>query len=203
MVRKINSLFPLEEEIKRAFLSVRREIFVPAAFNYLAYKLDALPIASSQFISSPLTVAKMTSFLKPINADCILEIGCGSGYQAAVLSHLARRVFSIERVTKLYLDAAANFKKSKIYNVNIKVDDGQKGWSTYAPYDRILFSASLQSIPPKVISNLKEGGLLVAPIVKEGGRQVISRFKKVGTSLILESELEECVFVPVLNDVIS
>ena len=198
MVLEISKRFPLSPNVEKAFLSVNREIFVPNGFKHLAYALDALPMGASQWISSPLTVAKMTEFLQCEGADSVLEIGCGSGYQAAILSKLIRRVFSIERIEKLLIEAIARIKLCEIYNINTKLDDGQEGWTTFAPYDRILFSASIAEIPQSLVSQLNEGGILVAPMVKNN-MQIITRFFKQNGILTQKEELESCVFVPVLN----
>ena len=141
----------------------------------------------------------MSEYLTPKGGDRVLEVGCGSGYQAAVLSHLFRGVFSIERIEPLILEAKKRFRSLKIDNVHTRTDDGQNGWIQYAPYDRILFSASIAEIPRKIIDQLCEGGIIVAPIEK-GDKQVITRFKKRHGALVRE-ELEQCVFVPILNGV--
>ena len=191
--------FNIGDDIKNAIAKTNREIFVPAGFKHNAYKLDALPLGSAQWISSPLTVAKMTHYLKPAGADRVLEIGCGSGYQATVLSHLFRGVFTIERIDSLMVQAKNRFRALKITNIHTRTDDGQNGWQQYAPYDRILFSASTKKIPQKIFEQLSDGGILVAPIEKDN-KQVITSFKKNG-SFIKETELESCDFVPVLNGV--
>ena len=199
LAQEIHQRFPISQEIQDAIAKTNREIFVPSGFRHHAYKLDALPISAQQWISSPLTVAKMTHYLLPENADRVLEVGCGSGYQAAVLSHLFRGVFTIERIETLLLEAKERFKTLGIMNVHARSDDGQKGWIQYAPYDRILFSASAKSIPPKLIEQLKEGGILVAPMQKEA-KQVITRYKKIHGTL-REEVLETCSFVPVVDGV--
>lgn len=199
LAEECNAIFPLSLEIKEAIAKTNREAFVPAGFRHNAYKLDALPIGGAQYISSPLTVAKMTEYLFPRGADRVLEIGCGSGYQAAVLSHLFRGVFTIERIEPLILEAKKRFRDLGIHNVHTRTDDGQNGWIKYAPYDRILFSATAKEIPAKLFDQLADGGILVAPIEK-GGRQVITRFMKNG-SHIEEEELEDCDFVPILDGV--
>ncbi|MFA5454489.1 MAG: protein-L-isoaspartate(D-aspartate) O-methyltransferase [Sulfurimonas sp.] len=191
--------FSLSDSVKNAIAKTNREEFVPSGFKHNAYKLDALPMGSSQWISSPLTVAKMTEYLVPKGADRVLEIGCGSGYQAAVLSHLFRGVFTIERIEPLILEAKIRFRKLGINNIHTKLDDGQNGWAQYAPFDRILFSATAKQIPAKLFDQLCEGGILVAPM-QVGAQQIITRFKKVGNSLQKE-ELEECDFVPILNGI--
>ncbi len=196
---EIHARFAISPQIREAIAQTNREAFVPSGFRHHAYKLDALPISAQQWISSPLTVAKMTHYLSPEGADRILEVGCGSGYQAAVLSHLFRGVFTIERIEPLLIEARARFKMLNIMNIHTRTDDGQKGWIQYAPYDRILFSASAKSIPQELIDQLKEGGILVAPVEHEGA-QVIMRYKKQGTRLI-EEKLEACSFVPVRDGV--
>ena len=191
----------LDEDVKKAIALTDREAFVPQGFRHNAYKLDALPIGSSQYISSPLTVAKMTEYLIPRGADRVLEIGCGSGYQAAVLSHLFRGVFTIERIESLILEAKKRFQNLGIDNIHARTDDGQNGWMQYAPYDRILFSATAKEIPAKLFDQLADGGVLVAPIQK-GSKQIITRFIKKGVRIV-EEELEDCDFVPVLDGVVK
>ncbi len=199
MAEEIDKIFPLTKRVKEAIAATPRELFVPKGFERIAYKLDALPIAGSQFISSPLTVAKMTEYLAPIGTDKVLEIGCGSGYQAAVLSHLFRGVFTIERIERLVIEAKSRFRTLGYQNVHVRTDDGQKGWIQYAPYDRILFSATAKEIPQKLFEQLTEDGILVAPMqVKE--KQIITRFYKEGERIKSE-ELEECDFVPVRSGV--
>ena len=191
--------FSLSEDVKNAIANTNRGMFVPSGFKHSAYKLDALPMGAAQWISSPLTVAKMSEYLEPKGADRVLELGCGSGYQAAVLSHMFRGVFTIERIESLMLEAKQRFKKLKIHNIHTRTDDGQNGWSQYAPYDRILFSATAKEIPAKIFDQLSDKGILVAPMQK-GNKQIIVRFRKNG-SRISKEELEDCDFVPVLDGV--
>ncbi len=199
MAQECSRIFPLSPEIENALAKTNREAFVPVGFRHNAYKLDALPLSSAQWISSPLTVAMMTEYLVPRGADRVLEVGCGSGYQAAVLSHLFRGVFSMERIEPLMLEAKARFRKLNINNIHTRTDDGQNGWIQYAPYDRILFSATAKEIPKKLFEQLADGGILLAPMQK-GDKQVITRFMKNGSSIEKE-ELDECDFVPVLDGV--
>lgn len=199
LAEEINAKFSLSDKVKNAIATSNREAFVPTGFRHNAYKLDALPIGANQWISSPLTVAKMSEYLYPQGADSVLEVGCGSGYQAAILSKLFRRVFTIERIEPLMLEAKQRFRTLNITNIHTRTDDGQGGWVQYAPYDRILFSASATQIPQKLIDQLAPNGIIVAPMEKNG-KQVITRFTKQGNSLKAE-ELEECTFVPVLDGV--
>ncbi len=199
MAEEIEKVFPLTQIVKEAIAATPRELFVPKGFERIAYKLDALPIAGAQFISSPLTVAKMTEYLAPIGVDRVLEVGCGSGYQAAVLSHLFRGVFTIERIERLVLEAKSRFRALGYQNIHVRTDDGQNGWIQYAPYDRILFSATAQEIPRRLFDQLSEDGILVAPLqIKD--KQIITRFYK-RDGRIKSEELDECDFVPVLSGV--
>jgi len=200
MADEIAKKFPLRPIVKNAIIHTNREVFVPLAMRHNAYRLDALPIGAQQYISSPLTVAKMTQYLSPEGCDNVLEIGCGSGYQAAVLSKVFRRVFTIERIESLLLEAKERFRHLHLMNIHTRTDDGQNGWEQYAPYDRILFSASARSIPQKLFDQLREGGILLAP-VERGREQVITRFTKQGGK-IHEDPLEVCDFVPVLDGVV-
>ena len=194
-----NGEFSLSKRVQDAIANTNREMFVPNGFKHNAFKIDALPLGSSQYISSPLTVAKMSEYLKSDGADRVLEVGCGSGYQAAVLSHLFRGVFSIERIEPLIIEAKKRFRDLNISNVHTRLDDGQNGWIQYAPYDRILFSATAKEIPAKLFEQLNDGGILVAPM-QVGNKQVITRFTKRGSNFHKET-LEECSFVPILDGI--
>ncbi|MDQ1340017.1 MAG: protein-L-isoaspartate(D-aspartate) O-methyltransferase [Campylobacterota bacterium] len=199
MVNEIKKQISLSDRVAKAMMAVEREHFVPRGMIMSAYRLDALPLNSKQFISSPLTVAKMTTYLMAEGCDSILEIGCGSGYQAAVLSKLARRVLSIERIEKLLKEAKENFKKAEIFNILTKLDDGQNGWAEYAPFDRIIFSATAQKIPIELLDQLEVGGVMVFPLLHEN-KQFITRIIKTESGYKKE-ELEECEFVPVLSGI--
>ena len=197
MVDEIEEKFPLSSSVRKAFLSVDREAFVPPGFRHLAYTLDALPMQEQQWISSPLTVAKMTRHLELDGVDSVLEIGCGSGYQAAILAQIVRRVFTIERIEPLLREARERFRALRMSNIFTRYDDGQRGWREYAPYDRILFSATASKIPDLLFDQLAEGGILLAP-VDEGGLQILTRYYKRGGRISSEA-IEPCLFVPVLD----
>lgn len=202
MLEKIESQFPLTPIVRNAMAKIPREMFMNEALKSFAYSIDAISIGANQFISSPLTVAKMTQYLEiDKSCDSVLEIGCGSGYQAAILSYLFRRVFSIERIDRLRSEAAMRFKRLNIMNIHTKLDDGKNGWEKYAPFDRILFSAALSEIPLKIIAQLRENGIIVAPIAKSDGRQNITRFIKRHNRLEILEKKDSCEFVPVLNNI--
>ena len=153
LAQECNDRFPLSPEIQEAIAKTDREAFVPQGFTHSAYKLDALPIGEAQYISSPLTVAKMTEYLFPRGADRVLEIGCGSGYQAAVLSKLFRGVFTIERIEPLIRQAKQRFSALNLHNIHTRFDDGQNGWSTYAPTIGSFFQLQPQRYQPSFLSS--------------------------------------------------
>lgn len=198
MADEIGNIVALTPTLYKALCDTPREIFAPVTRH--AYSLDAQPIGGNQWISSPLTVIKMTLALDAENIDNALEIGCGSGYQAAILSHLAHRVFTVERIEKLATEAKKRFKALKIHNVHVRFDDGNVGWKSYAPYDRILLSAAARQVPQTLFNQLKNGGILVAPIKKDG-KQFIVKFKKDACGKITQKMLEECLFVPLLDGI--
>lgn len=198
LVAEIEKHFALDACVRDAFLAVDREIFVPNEFRHLAYQLEALPLAASQWISSPLTVAKMTQHLELDGVDSVLEIGCGSGYQAAILSKICRRVFTIERIDELLKEAKGRFSEHEMYNIFTRFDDGQRGWKQYAPFERILFSATAKEVPEVLFEQLAEGGILIAPVEQRTDFHLITRYYKRNGRITSES-IEQCLFVPVLD----
>lgn len=191
----IASEMDISAKVYNAFCEVSRTEFAPVSAH--AFSLSPQPILANQWISSPLTVAKMTMTLELDDADSVLEIGCGTGYQAAILSKIVRRVFTIERIQRLADEAKKHFANLGISNVNVRYDDGNNGWKTYAPYDRILLSAAAKQIDKKLFEQLSEGGILVAPMQKKD-KQFIIKFKKTNLG-IREEIIEECIFVPLLE----
>ena len=198
LVEEIEKHFELEDYVRKSFLAVDREAFVPNQFKHLSYKLDALPMAASQWISSPLTVAKMTQHLELDGVDSVLEVGCGSGYQAAILGQICRRVFTIERIDELLKEAKARFSTLEMNNIFTRFDDGQRGWKQYAPFERILFSATAKEIPEVLFEQLAEGGILVAPVEEAENYHIITRYYKKNGRITSET-IEQCLFVPVLD----
>jgi len=198
LVAEIEKHFELDRHVKDAFLTVDREVFVPSEFRHLSYKLDALPLAASQWISSPLTVAKMTQHLELGGVDSVLEVGCGSGYQAAILANICRRVFTIERIDELLKEAKNRFSSLEMHNIFTRFDDGQRGWKQYAPFERILFSATAKEIPAILFEQLAEGGILVAPVEQSENYHIITRYYKKNGRITSET-IEQCLFVPVLD----
>ena len=189
---QLASRVPLSKSVQKAFEQIDRAQFVSAGLA--PYALDALPMGANQWISSPITVAKMTMALE--SGDSVLEIGCGSGYQAAILSKLFRRVFTVERIERLLNEAKARFKNIGSINIHTKLADGHEGWSSYAPFDRILLSCEIGEIPQTLFDQLEPNGILVAPV---NGK--ITKFRKYNSGRVIKEELDNCLFVPMLKGV--
>jgi protein-L-isoaspartate(D-aspartate) O-methyltransferase len=153
-----------DQRVLSAVERVPREMFVEAPFAHAAYENTALPIACGQTISQPFIVAYATEKLEVEPAMRVLEIGTGSGYQAAVLAPLCRRVYTVERHKPLLAEAEARFKALKLENVTTRLGDGLLGWPEQAPFDRILLSAAVADEPVNLIEQLKPGGILIAPV---------------------------------------
>jgi protein-L-isoaspartate(D-aspartate) O-methyltransferase len=150
--------------VLRAMLAIPRHLFVPEALRSRAYEDYPLPIGHGQTISQPYIVALMTELLDPRKDQRVLEIGTGSGYQAAVLSLLAGQVFSIEIVPELARSSAELLRKLGYRNIFVRAGDGYRGWPEQAPFDRIILTAAPPDIPQALIAQLKPGGRLVAPV---------------------------------------
>jgi protein-L-isoaspartate(D-aspartate) O-methyltransferase len=175
-----------------------RHEFVPLAERQLAYFDMALPIGHGQTISPPFIVAYMTEQIDPQPTDKVLEIGTGSGYQAAVLSPLVREVYTIEIVEALGRRAAKDLKRLKYANVYAKVGDGYQGWPEHAPFDKIIVTCSPERVPPALVAQLKEGGRMIVP-VGERYQQVFYLLRKTGGRLETEA-LRPTLFVPMTGE---
>jgi len=176
---------------------VPRERFLPSAVRSQAYADRALPIGQQQTISQPYIVALMTEALQLTGAERVLDVGTGSGYQAAVLAELAQSVVSIERHAELSRRAQETLDACGYRNVKLVVGDGTQGWPEGAPYDRILVAAAAREIPPALVEQLAEGGTLVIPVGAPGG-QDLQAFRKVNGQLIAQW-LTGCRFVPLVG----
>lgn len=175
-----------------------RHEFVPPKERPLAYYDMALPIGYGQTISPPFIVAYMTEQLDPQPTDTVLEIGTGSGYQAAVLSGLVKEVYTIEIVEGLGRRAAADLKRLRYANVHVKIGDGYQGWPEHAPFDKIIVTCSPEHVPPALIEQLKEGGRMIVP-VGERYQQVFHLLKKTDGKLTTEA-LRPTLFVPMTGE---
>jgi len=174
-----------------------RHLFVPDRFGDQAYDDRALPIDCGQTISQPLIVALMTQALKLDDRCKVLEIGTGSGYQAAVLARLARRVYTVERYRTLAREAEERFHAMRLTNIVTRIGDGTAGWPEQAPFDRIILTASAPQRPDAILDQLKEGGIAVAPVDRDA-KQVLVRYVREGDDIV-ETDIMDVRFVPLVK----
>lgn len=167
-----------ERAVLRAMLAVPRHEFVPDAYQGQAYADHPLPIGYGQTISQPYIVALMTDLLDLEPGHKVLEIGTGSGYQAAVLAEITDRVFSLEIIPQLAASAAERLQRLGYAAVQVRAADGYLGWPEEAPFDRIIVTAAPDHIPPPLVSQLAEGGIMVIPVGPPGGYQSLWRLVK-------------------------
>lgn len=172
-----------------------RAAFVPAEYMAQAHDNVALPIGFNQTISQPLIVALMTEALRLDKSHKVLEIGAGSGYMAAVLALLARRVFAVDIVPEFIATTQQRLNRLGIANISLKSGDGKVGWAVQAPFDRIVLSAAIDAVPPPLFEQLRGGGILVAPIGPVDGVQHITRYTKAASGVTAET-LWPVEFVP-------
>jgi len=202
--RKIELIMQLRKrgirdaDVLSAMERVPRDLFVPKTFSDQAYDDNALPLECGQTISQPYVVAYMTEMLGLGPRMKVLEVGTGSGYQTAVLSHLCRRVYSIERYRTLLRDASPRFLKLDLTNVTTKTADGSKGWPEQAPFDRIIVTAAAEEVPFELIDQLKIDGWMIIPVGRTNEDQALFRIKKTEQGLEQE-KLLPVRFVPLVE----
>ncbi|MBA4349158.1 MAG: protein-L-isoaspartate O-methyltransferase [Thermodesulfovibrio sp.] len=186
------------ERVLAAMRKVPRHLFMPESVMFNAYDDMALPIGEGQTISQPYMVAIMTELLELKGDETVLEVGAGSGYQAAILAELAKEVYTVERVEALADNARERLRNLGYDNVYVFTGDGTRGFEGKVLFDRIIITAGTPKIPDPLINQLKEGGLIIAP-VGERFSQILIRGEKKKDSLI-EEHYTPCVFVPLLGE---
>jgi protein-L-isoaspartate(D-aspartate) O-methyltransferase len=200
MIRLLREHYKISDErVLDAMRDVPRHFFVPSALKTQAYKDNALPIAANQTISQPFIVARMTELLELTPESRILEIGAGSGYQTAILSRVAGKVFAIERIQQLAKEAQERLQALQIHNVILRCADGTNGWDVYAPYDGILVAAGSPDIPEPLLQQLKIGGRLVIPIGQDQKTQHLIRITRAANNFQTE-DFGACAFVPLIGE---
>ena len=189
-----------DKDILTAIKKVPRELFVNEISNQWAYENKPLPVECGQTISQPYIVAYMIQCLKIKKADKILEIGTGTGYQTAIISHLCQKIYTIEIFNKLFQQAKTNINKLKIKNVTYKLGNGVNGWEEKILFDAIIVSAVSKKIPPKLLNNLKIHGNLIIPKKYPLENQKLILIKKTGKNSFDQKELFDVRFVPLLSN---
>ena len=188
-----------EPRVLAAIERVPRERFVPPAFRDQAYENLALPIGHQQTISQPVVVGRMTQALDVGERHKVLEVGTGSGYQAAVLSHLCRRLYTVERHRELLKAAEERLNALERFNVSTRHGDGAGGWPGQHPFDRILVTAAADDVPGALVDQLAVDGILVAPVRDGEDRQTLIRLRRVPGGDRLET-LDTVRFVPLVSE---
>jgi protein-L-isoaspartate(D-aspartate) O-methyltransferase len=186
-----------DTRVLAAMGEVPREAFVPASERNRAYCDGALPLSHGQTISQPLMVAMSVEALRLGGDETVLEVGAGSGYQAAVLSKLAKKVYAVEIIPELVQGARDVLDELGIDNVELICGDGRLGWAQGAPYDAIVVAAAAEEVPPALVEQLKEGGRLVIPVGESWGQALQASRKRDGK--LRTEELCRCVFVPLVH----
>ncbi len=206
--RKIRLVMELRQEgltdrlVLGAIERTPRELFVPPSFFDQAYENTALPIGHGQTISQPSVVAFMTEKLELTGRMRVLEIGTGCGYQAAVLAHLCRRVYTIERYRELLREAEARFTELRLHNITTRWGDGTKGWPEQAPFDRIIVTAAAPELPAVLIDQLAPDGIMIAPVGSTALGQSLIRCRRTEEGYENE-ELWPVRFVPMMEGTID
>ena len=205
--RKIRLIMELRRQgladtaVLAAIERIPREAFVPQTFRDQAYEDRALPIGHGQTVSQPAVVAVMTQALAVTSQMKVLEIGTGSGYQAAVLSRLCRRLYTVERIKPLLQEAESRFAELRLHNITTRLVDGQMGWPEQAPFARIIATAVSEEVPGALVDQLSdENGCLVLPIGRRGRPQQLLRIVRTDSGFH-EEPLGEVRFVPMLDGV--
>lgn len=199
MARKLTAKLRAEGISNPAVLAViestPRHLFMPESLAHKAYENTALPIGQGQTISQPLMVASMTQLLMQHDCHKVLEIGTGSGYQTAILAQLVDQVFSVERIAELQYQAKRRLKKLDLHNVAMRHGDGWQGWKTKGPFDGIIVTAAASEIPPALLQQLTDGGVMVIPVGTMSQRLIVVR--RFGDEFE-QKELGQVKFVPLV-----
>lgn len=184
-----------DQKVLDAMRQVRRHKFVPKEIQKYSYIDGPLPIGWDQTISQPYMVALMTQYLELKGNEKVLEVGAGSGYQAAVLAKIVKEVYTIEILESLYQRATKTLQQLGYNNVKTKLGDGYLGWEEYAPFDRVIITCSVTRIPEPLLKQLKDGGLIILPIGKTFKESVLSVARK-QKDKIISTPIIPCRFVP-------
>ena len=184
--------------VRSALAKVERHRLVPAAQQHVAYQNRPLPIGDGQTISQPYIVALSTDLISPRPGDVVLDVGTGSGYQAAVLAEAVKQVYSIELIESLARKAAARLAEMGYRNIEVRVGDGYAGWPEKAPFDAIIVTAAAPSVPPALLAQLKPGGRMVIPVGSEGVVQYLKLLTKRPDGGVDEREVLPVRFVPLV-----
>lgn len=199
LVQRLRDKGILNEQVLEVMGSIPRHLFVDEALSSRSYEDTSLPIGHGQTISQPFIVARMTEALLSRGVpDRVLEVGTGSGYQAAVLSRLVPQVYSVERIVALQKQARERYLQLGLNNISLKHSDGSWGWPQYGPFSAIIVTAAPEQIPESLLEQLAVGGIMIIPVGSQSGEQTLLQITRESDGFV-EQELEGVRFVPMLN----
>lgn len=188
-----------DTQVLAAMERVPREVFVSASYKHLAYENQSLPLSQGQTLSQPFVVAKMTQELALQPESRVLEVGTGSGYQAAILSHICDRVMSVERLEALHISAKERLERLERYNVSLRLGDGFAGWPEAAPFDAIILTCAPESVPQDLLAQLAIGGRLAAPIGDQRDHQSLKVYTRISATKFKARTMGLVRFVPMVQ----
>ncbi|MDF0534549.1 protein-L-isoaspartate(D-aspartate) O-methyltransferase [Shewanella sp. A32] len=200
LTRKLSEAGITHPAVLQALAATPREMFVDGALAHKAYENTALPIGSGQTISQPYIVGRMTEQVLAVNPTKVLEIGTGSGYQAAILAQLVPQLYTVERIKSLQIQARQRLKRLDLHNVSFKYGDGWQGWVNRAPFDAIVVTAAAAEIPEALLQQLADGGVLIVPVGEDNQQllRIIRQGEKYTSSVI-----EAVRFVPLVSGALA
>ena len=194
MINQLTDHIPLDNEMKNILSVVDRGLFSPSYAKHLSYTLDAINMGNERWIQSPLTVVKIAQYLEVKKSDKILEIGCGSGYQAAVLSKMCQKIHTIDCDPIILSKAQKRFENLNIKNVQSILALREQDWEPKETFDRIVFSMSVEEVPNIYFYKLAENGIIIAPLEVRDNYQVLTKYHKKNGVISIES-IEQCSFI--------
>ena len=202
LIMKLRSMGISSNSVLSAIERIPREIFLPSTFNSYAYQNNPLPIGFEQTISQPYIVALMTEALSLKGNEVILEIGTGSGYQTSILSLLTRRVYSIERLKPLLVNAQRCFKRLKLTNIVSEVGDGFFGWPKLAPFDNVIITCAIDKLDDRILNQIRFNGICIAPVGKKNSEQRLKKITIKNTrNTDIWEDLGKVSFVPLITNI--
>jgi protein-L-isoaspartate(D-aspartate) O-methyltransferase len=196
LAQKLRDAGVQHAKVLQVVANTPREMFLDDALAHKAYENTALPIGQGQTISQPYIVALMTELIMQNSPQKVLEIGTGSGYQAAILAQLVPQLFTIERIKSLQIQARQRLKRLDLHNIAFKYGNGWKGWANRGPFDGIIVTAAAHSVPQALLEQLAQGGVLVIPVGEES--QQLLKITRRGDEFHTEV-IEDVRFVPLIN----
>ena len=198
MINQLTNHISLNNEMKNILSVVDRKLFLPSYSWHLSYTLDAVHMGDGRWMPSPLTVAKIAQYLELKKSDKVLEVGCGSGYQAAILSKMCQKVYTIDCDSIILNKAQKYFEMLNIDNAHSILAFGEQDWEPKETFDRIVFSLSVEEVPNIYFYKLAENGIIITPLEMRNNYQILTKYHKKNGVISIES-IEQCSFVSMSN----